>query len=196
MRALLVICLLALAARADARPGVGIGVLPSEVDVGVSSAGTMEVLAGLHWASLAWKPPAFDVGIGYVGTSRNLPASAALQAMPEAVRLDGGYVAFALALFTRPHVRSWIGARGELLDVHSTGTASVALGGAIRLAAEVYVAGLAEHTEDRTLTLAAGALALGLYVEASHRAVSDELDPDAITTGVSLRIPLAGMLSD
>ena len=81
-----------LAASSANAGGGAIFVPPAEVDVGVGAPlgataqyrSSTEILAGVHWASLYWHPTRFDVGLGYVGSFRQLdPTSALRSTMPD-----------------------------------------------------------------------------------------------------------------
>ncbi len=197
--AVVVIC----PALAHAGRGGAILIPPAEVDVGFGSTigsaaaltGTStEVLAGLHWASLYWKPTPIDVGVGYVGVRRGvLPGYAERETMPtpddNTLRLDGVYVDLAYTLDGSKHWRTWLAGRAEWLDVRANGSAFASHGFALRIASELYAQAVGAKGDHCAGGVIAGTLALGIYVEASHRDLPPELGPDALTAGVSLRVP-------
>jgi hypothetical protein len=166
-----------------------------------------DVLVGVHWASLAWKPTSFDLGIGFVRSSRDLldpialartsgGSSASSAGSPQtSLDLDGGYITLGHTLFDRHHIRTWMMARGELLHGKFEGRAFSATGEAVRIATELYApirpAGGGGVGGGGGLV---GTFAIGVYVEASHRALPDELGANGVTTGLSIRVPfiLAG----
>ena len=155
-----------------------------------------DLLAGLHWASLAWKPTPIDIGVGYVGSARQVvPGYSArtVDATPfdNQLRLDGGYLELGKTLQgSSRHWRTWLSARGELLHGSVNDRSFSAIGGAVRVSSEVYLSGAAGGRN----AIICGTLALGIYVEASHRDIAPELGRDVVTSGVSIRLPfiLAG----
>jgi len=185
----LAVALVILSASAVAHAGgfAGIIVPPAEVDYGVgpvvggASAVTgpsQELLAGVHWASLYWKPTDLDVGAGYVGISRPvLPGYAKNNLM----HADGAYFDVAYTLERHRHWRTWLSGRVEYL---SSGP-----GVAVRIANEVYSHAVGGAGGGNALAVVAGTFALGFYVEASHRSLEPELGPNAVTAGVSVRVP-------
>lgn len=196
--AMVVIC----PALAHAGHGGAILIPPAEVDVGFGSTlggaaitGTSaEVLAGMHWASLYWKPTPIDVGLGYVGVRRGmLPGFAERETMPSpddnTLRLDGVYVDLAYTLESTQHWRTWLAGRAEWLDVRANSAAYASHGFALRVASELFAQTVAADGHGGGFGVIAGTLALGLYVEASHRDLPPELGPDAVTAGLSLRVP-------
>jgi len=185
--------------------GAGIFVPPVEIDMGVgatigsSSAvvgPTEDLLAGLHWASLAWKPTPIDIGIGYVGSARQVVPGYSARTVDTTpfdnqLRLDGGYLELGKTLQgSSRHWRTWLSARGELLHGSVNDRSFSAIGGAVRVSSEVYLSGAAGGRN----AIICGTLALGIYVEASHRDIAPELGPNGVTSGVSIRLPfiLAG----
>ena len=143
------------------------------------------------------KPTPIDIGLGYVGSTRDVltgySARALVPATPleNTLRLDGGYLELAKTLHgSTSHWRTWIAARGELLHGAVNDRAFSAIGAAIRLSSEIYLSGAAGGHN----AVACGTLAVGVYVEASHRDIAPELGPDGVTSGISIRLPfiLAG----
>lgn len=190
---------------ATAHAGSGFGAIvlpPAEVDLGAGPtvgnapavAGTSrELLAGVHWASLYWKPTTIDVGVGYVGVWRPVVPGYMGQG-DNALHIDGAYFDIACTLDARRHWRTWFAGRIEYLSTHVNGEQSYAHGAAVRLATEVFGTGVHGIADRRALAVAAGTFALGFYVEASHRSLAPELGPNAVTAGFSLRIPfIAGL---
>ena len=158
--------------------GVGVPVGPSEISM------STEVLAGIHWASLAWRPTRFDIGIGYVGSFRRaedqLPSELAAR-----LRMHGGYLSMSRRLMGQRHWRTWITARGELLRATDGDRDFSALGASLRIATELFGSGAAA---DRN-AIAFGTIAIGLYFEATLRDVPPEFGPVGVTSGVSCRLP-------
>ncbi len=204
MRAAVLAVIVLCSPLAHAGKGAAILVPPAEVDFGVGGTvgrddaivgASTEVLAGLHWASLYWKPTPIDVGVGYVGVSRDvLPGFAARETTPIAstddkLHLDGLYVDLAYTLQSEQHWRTWLSARAEWLSVRANDTSFATHGFALRIASELFGQAVGADFHNRAGGVIAGTLALGLYVEASHRDLPPELGPDAVTAGVSLRLP-------
>ena len=201
---------LVLASRA-AHAGSGYGFLipPAEVDVGVGMpvggeavvGSSTEILAGLQWASLYWKPTPVDLGVGYVGSFRQvLPGYAARGEMPAAgdntLRLNGVYLDLAKTIQQHDHWRMWLAFRGELLSASVHQQSFSALGAAVRVSTEIYAQTVGATGDHDAFGAIAGTLALGFYVEASHRELAPELGPNAVTAGLSLRVPFLCALVD
>jgi hypothetical protein len=200
------VALVIVSASAVAHAGgfAGLIVPPGEVDYGVgpivggASAVTgpsQELLAGVHWASLYWKPTDFDVGIGYIGIWRPVvPGFAARSSTPSeqvdnVMHADGAYFDVAYTLERHKHWRAWLAGRVEYLSTHVNGEQAFGHGAALRIATEVYSHTLGGVGDHKAVAIVAGTLALGFYVEASHRSLAQELGPNAVTAGVSLRVP-------
>lgn len=185
-------------------PGM-IALPPLEVDVGHHIAvnggqavtSSTEVLVGIHWASLYWKPTSWDVGMGYVGSRRALRRSFA----PTAERsydstveepqlsMNGAYLTLSRSLYTRDSFRTWVELRGELLRVDNGLRTFSSLGGAVRFAAEVYWSGVGGVSDHKAVAVFAGTWAFGVFIEGGHREIASQLGPSGVTSGVSIRIP-------
>jgi hypothetical protein len=160
-----------------------------------------EVLVGLHWASLAWKPTRFDIGIGYVGSwrpiapafatvARDASGNAATPPPPSnQLDLEGGYLELAYAFHRQRHWRSWVSWRGELLSASANASQFTALGSAVRVATELYINGVIGGHGG----IIAGALALGAYAEVQGRELPSELGPVAVAGGFVLRVPFVAI---
>lgn len=183
---LAVVATLTLAHTAHAGRG-GIAIPPVEVDLGVGvpvgqldeMLPSTEILAGLHWASLAWRPTRFDVGVGYVGSFRVVPEDSS------SITMHGGYLSLGTTLVSQKHWRTWFVARGELLRVSDGERDMSALGSSLRVATEVFGAGAAGGSKGFLV----GTFALGVYLEATYRDVPKELGPVGLTSGVTCRLP-------
>jgi len=199
---LAVVAAVLLAASTASAGGGAMFIPPAEVDVGVGAPlgataqyrSSTEVLAGVHWASLYWHPTHFDVGLGYVGSFRQLdPTSSLRSSMPDPnaneLSLNGGYISMAYAIESHKHWRTWLGARVESMEASLDGNSFAVLGEAVRLDGEIFTTGAAGAGGSGGGALVAGALSIGVYVEASHRDLPAELGPNALTAGVSMRIP-------
>jgi hypothetical protein len=192
MRAVLVVvATITFATAAHAGKG-GFLIPPVEIDVGVGApigpaverlAPSTEILAGVHWASLAWRPTKLDVGIGYVGSFRFIDDPMALE--DRELRVHGGYFSLATTIARQNHWRTWLVARGELLRAYDGERVLSALGGSLRISTELFASGA---TGDRGLAVV-GTLALGIYVEATYRDLPAELGPFGVTSGVTCRLP-------
>jgi len=182
----------------------GIVIPPAEVDYGVGPTvggapavigPSQELLAGVHWASLTWKPTDLDVGIGYVGVWRPVVPNYAVRStvpidqIDNRLHLDGAYFDLAYTLERHAHWRTWLAARVEYLSGHVNGQQSFGHGVALRIATEVYTHSVGVAKDNRAIAFYAGTFAVGFYVEASHRTLAPELGPDAMTAGVSMRVP-------
>lgn len=204
-----VVGVLGFAHPAQAGRGAGIIVPPVRVDVGANTpviggdAATpgMDLLVGVHWSAIAWKPTSFDVGVGYVQSVRGLvpgydtlARSVTATNHDEWFALQGMYFSLGRTLVNQPHFRTWIEARGELLRGTRDDRGFSAFGGAVRVAAELYASTVKGRTGVNSIALVVGTVSFGVYVEASHREISRELGPTGFTSGISFRVPfiLAG----
>ena len=182
-----VLAVLAVSSVAHAGGGGAILVPPAEVDLGAGApigasdaTPSTEVLAGIHWASLYWKPTPFDLGVGYVGSFRRV--------MGQPFALNGVYLDMSYSLENHAHWRTWLSARGELFD-H-------ALGGALRIASEVFVQGANAAGGGNALAAVAGTFGLGVYVEAAHREIDPRFGATLLTAGVTMRVPFLFAAAD
>jgi len=191
MRAAVVVFVLCLAATAHA--GGGVFVPPMEVDLGETTTfdghGESQILAGIHWASLSWKPTPIEIGIGYIGISRDLSTTTVSRSTTgvtiseDSMRLDGGYVTLGKTVANGRYWRSWLLMRGELLHA-SPGFD--AIGGAVRVATELFGSGAAGGGNAGVV----GTFAIGFYVEAAYRELPSAYGPAGLSTGITLRVPL------
>jgi len=200
MRALAAVAVLAAASTAHASGGA-IFIPPAEVDIGIAApvgaatAGpSHEILAGVHWASLYWHPTHVDIGIGYVGSFRNVLPGYTLRATSDAndnvLSLDGAYLSLGYTLESHKYFRTWLDARIETLHGSLNEQSFNALGSALRLSTEVYVSGAVGAGDHGGFVAVAGTWALGVYVEGVHRDIAPELGPNDVSVGVSMRVPL------
>lgn len=199
MRAwLLLVVVVVTAARADARPGA-VFIPPAEVDVGAETpvgdvvvGPSTEVRVGVHWASLYWRPTPLDIGIGYVGSYREVSASYAARGgdfEDRTLKLHGLYFNAAYAIESRKHWRTWLGARIEGMSGRFGGRSYDVIGVALRLAAELYSTGTGGGGSGDVAGFFAGSFALGVYVEGTRRTLPQELGPVGVGAGVTMRIP-------
>jgi hypothetical protein len=189
----------------------GIVIPPIEAQYGASAplgeatpiANSTELHIGAHWASLAWKPTRFDIGVGYAGSFRTLaPASSpraidslTIDAEPE-LRLHGMYFSLAYAIESHRYWRTWIGGRVETLRGDYQDRSLNVVGGSVRIAAEIFTAGADAAGDRNVLAFMAGAWALGVYVEGTARSLPDELGPIGVGAGVSMRVPFILAVAD
>lgn len=196
------------ASDADAKGG-GIAIPPMRVETGalfpvlggeaVESA--IEVMIGLHWGSLSWRPTSIDIGVGYIGSIRPLihanRASRTTQreGADDTFSLNGGYLSLAHTIVRQKNFRTWVELRGELLKGTIDARTFSAIGGAVRCSAELFGSGAAAHIGNKSVAIFAGTVSFGVYLEASHRDIALELGPTGITGGFSIRLPfmLAGV---
>lgn len=199
MRGCLALMVVAITAtRAAATPGV-IVIPPAEVDVGAGTpvgnvvvGAATEVRAGMHWASLYWQPTPLDIGIGYIGSFREVApgyAARALTVDDRQLALHGLYFSAALAIETHRHWRTWLGARVEGMSGSFDGHRYDVIGGALRLAAELYSTGVGGAGDSRTVGVFAGTFALGVYVEGTARTLPAELGALGVGAGLTMRVP-------
>ena len=189
--ALVVVASITLAGTAHA--GKGFLIPPVEIDVGVGvpvgdsqeAAMSTEVLAGLHWASLAWKPTSFDFGVGYVGSFRRAHDQPADE-IEARLRMHGGYLSLSRRLVGIKHWRTWFTARGELLRVTDGRRDDFsAIGAALRVSTELF--GSTAIGGNKGFLV--GTAAIGLYFEATVRDVPAEYGRMGFTSGVLCRLP-------
>lgn len=195
---------LVMSSTAVARPGA-IVVPPAEVEIGAGSplgdttAGvSTEFRAGVHWAALYWRPTRFDVGVGYVGSSRPTPVSSAVERTvapdEDTLALHGIYVSAAYAIESHEHWRTWIGGRVEALAGQLDGRTLTTTAVALRLQTEVYTAGVRALGDHNAVGVFAGAFAVGVYVEGMRRGLPTELGPVGVAAGLTMKIPfIAGI---
>lgn len=191
--ALTLVALITLASSAEAGRGGGFLIPPLEFDIGVGApvganvdrvAPSTEILAGVHWASLAWRPTRFDVGVGYVGSFRMIDN--AMKLSDDELRMHGGYLSLATRIASGSHWRTWFSARGELLRAYHAGREMSALGSSLRIATELF--GSVATGGNKVGII--GTAAIGIFVEATYRDVPGELGPFGVTSGISCRLPL------
>lgn len=170
----------------------GILIPPVEVDLGVGVplgqqtdglSPSTEVLAGLHWASLAWKPTRVDVGVGYVGSFRSIDDPMRLE--DQSITLHGAYLTIGTSIARGKHWRTWFTARGELMRGNDEHHDFSVLGGALRVATELY----GSDASGGRNALLVGTFALGIFVEATYRDVPAEYGPVGLSSGVTCRLP-------
>jgi hypothetical protein len=191
--ALLAVTTITLVGTGNAHAGnAGILIPPAEVDFGVgvplgdSAEGlspSAEILAGLHWASLAWKPTRVDFGVGYVGSFRSIDDPMRLD--DQAITMHGGYVSLGTTVARGKHWLTWFTARGELMRANDNHHDFSVLGSALRVATEIYGSGAAGGRNGFLV----GTFALGIYVEATYRDVPAAYGPHGLSSGVTCRLP-------
>lgn len=181
-----------------AQAGSGGFIPPMRVDVGpeashVEPVPGLQVVAGIHWASLYPKPRAnIDVGIGIVsvthGSAEDDMATARSSSSPEADRLGlfGGYVEVATRTSGGSWWRNWVGTRIESGRASIDGRKRAYVGVATRVSTEAFVSGGSSGSGG----VAIGVLAIGFYGELSARRIDDVGNDLGASFGVSMRVPL------
>ncbi len=162
---------------------------------------SIDVLAGIHWASLYWKPTAVDVGLGFVGSYRDvIPTAIARSTTPSTadnrLSLSGAYADVAYAVENHRHWRTWIAARVETLRGSVDGRSFSAFGAAARISTELFVSGARVTSRRNSIGVVSGALALGMYVEAVRRDLPRELGPLSVAAGLTIRVPFIAAVVD
>lgn len=200
MRVLAAVAVIAAASTAHAGSGA-IAVPPMEVDVGEGAqlgAATVgpstEILAGIHWASLYWHPTRYDVGIGYVGSYRQVLPGYALRetgagTADNTLTLNGTYLSVGYTIDSHSWNRTWVDARVEALRGSVNNQSFNAVGEALRISSELYVSSAVGSGGGGGFVAVAGTWALGVYVEAVHRALPPELGSTGVSAGMSFRVP-------
>jgi hypothetical protein len=191
--ALLVVASITLAGTAHARGGILIP--PLEFDYGVGFplgeartnglSPSTELLAGLHWASLAWKPTRLDFGVGYVRSFRMIDDP--IGDDDQAITMNGVYLALGTTVVRLKRWRTWFTGRGELMRVDDNRRDFSAAGVALRVATEWYNPTLSNEHDGFIV----GTFALGIFLEASYRDVPAAYGSYAVSSGVTLRLPFA-----
>lgn len=205
MRAWMVAALVCVSGVAVAKPA-GIIVPPVEAEMGAGSpldgsdVGTStEFRIGLHWASLYWKPTRWDVGVGFVTSSRSTftgTVERSIAPEQQGLSLNGAYVSAAYAIESHKHWRTWLGGRFEMLGGERDGRDVSTTGVAVRLATEVFSAGVGGAGDHSAVALFAGAIAVGVYVEAVQRGMPDGLGELDAGAGVTMRIPFLAAVAN
>ena len=199
MRGWLVLVVLSTSSVATAKPGA-IFIPPAEVDIGAGTSigdiavgASTEVRAGVHWASLYWRPTPLDIGIGYAGSFRELlPPYAQRSLDPEQnqLSLHGMYFSMSYAIENHGFWRTWLGARVEGLSGDHAGKRYDVLGAALRIHSELYSTGAKGVGNNNVAAFFAGAFALGVYVEGTKRfGLPAELGSAGVGAGVTMRVP-------
>ncbi len=198
--------LFGLSGTASATPGA-IATPPIAAELGANTAigatsatlSSTELRVGASWASLYWKPTFVDVSIGYVGSYRTLvttgyegsdgTAIRTTSGDPNELRLHGMYLDLAYAIENHRHWRTWVGVRGETLSGEHRERSIHAIGGALRLGAEVYSAGVGGASGSGAAAVFFGTFGVGFYVEGTARTLPKELGVVGVGAGVSVRLP-------
>jgi hypothetical protein len=171
------------------RPGPRL-MMPLRIDIGSISAGSdlglltgPELSVGVHWASLSPTPTNYDFGLGvFAGAISN----GKLDETENAPAFLGLYADVARSLSRGDFWRTWASGRLEYLASDAFGVERTSLGASGKLEAELYISGVG--VEPRGIFV--GAYALGLYVEAAARRLSDDINPLQVGVGLSIRTPL------
>jgi len=169
-------------------------VVPARYDIGTShvagrDGAGVHVGIGASWASVAENPRTpVDVAFGYVIELRpDVPAGVAApaRASPSAPALGsywGGYLELAARAFGTAHQRAFVGVRAEVLTLADSPGPDYGVGATARIGWELLRAGRAATW--------IGALAGGVFVEASSRRFDAERIEHSVVFGLSVRVPM------
>lgn len=172
------------------RPGPRF-MLPLKIDIGANGANTdkgfargIQAAVGIHWASLSPNPTRLDVGIGVFGSLMGTPTDA--MGASSGIAYGGAYLEAGYALAAGSFWRAWATARGEYIGSAAFDASHAGFGGTGRLSIELYKSGMG--IEPRGLFL--GSYALGLYIEAGGRDMTDGIDVFHGGAGITIRTPM------
>jgi hypothetical protein len=205
MRRWMVAAVLSVSSVAAAKPAA-IFIPPMEAEVGAGSpvdgsevGVSTEFRIGAHWASLYWKPTRWDVGFGFVTSTRStLTGTVERSIAPEqqGLTLNGAYISAAYAIENHKHWRTWLGGRFEMLGGSRDGRDVATTGFAVRLATELYSAGLGGASDHSAAALFAGAFAVGVYVEGIQRGLPGDFGELDAGAGLTMRIPFLAAVAN
>ncbi|MEO7096967.1 MAG: hypothetical protein ABI175_27155 [Polyangiales bacterium] len=172
------------------RPGPRF-MLPLKIDIGANGVNTdsgfargVQAAVGIHWASLSPNPTRLDVGIGVFGSLMATPTDA--MGTSHAIAYGGAYLEAGYALAAGTWWRTFATARGEYIGSAAFDSSHAGIGGTGRLSIELYKSGVG--IEPRGLFL--GSYALGLYVEAGGRDMTDGIGVFHGGMGITIRTPM------
>lgn len=172
------------------RPGPRF-MLPLKIDIGANGVDTDKGFArgiaaavGVHWASLSPTPTRLDIGIGVFGSLMATPTDA--MGSSNGIAYGGAYLEAGYALAAGTWWRTFATARGEYIGSAAFDNSHAGIGGTGRLSIELYKSGVG--IEPRGLFL--GSYALGLYVEAGGRDMTDGVGVFHAGGGITIRTPL------
>lgn len=177
----------------SAAAGRGAFIPPMEVELGHAVTGARggrqveatQLLVGLSWASLYPKPTPVDVSVGVISMFRSsdeTTATARVVGAEEDESAVGGYIDVAVRGAAGKYWRTWIGARGELIDHGRVSR----VGGAARASIEVW-AGTAAGGHD---ALILGTVALSAWAETGLREQPFGGSASFVAAGLGMRLPL------
>jgi len=171
------------------RPGPRF-MLPLKIDIGANTADTkdgfargVQMAVGVHWASLSPNPTRLDVGIGVFGSLMSTPVDA--MGDSHGIAYGGAYLEAGYAIAAGTWWRSFATARGEYIGSAAFDESHAGIGGTGRLSIELYKSGVG--IEPRGLFL--GSYALGLYIEAGARDMTDGVNAFHAGGGITIRTP-------
>lgn len=188
----LFVALVGNAGSAEAGRG-GVFVPPVEVELGHAVTAdadggqneATQLLVGLSWASLYPKPTPIDFSVGFISTFRPADDTMATARVVEPEEIEstvGGYIDVAVRGAAGKHWRTWVGARGELMD---HGRVS-ALGGAARASVEIWTGTAAGGNNALIL----GTVALSAWAETGLREQPYGGAASFVAAGLGMRLPL------
>lgn len=192
--ALSVACTAVLLASAPAHAGGGF-LPPLEIELGGVVLGdhgggetaATQLLVGISWASLYPKPTPVDVSLGVITTYTPAPTSPTVArttmepARPSADAV-GGFLDLALKIDSRPHLRTWLGGRGELMGNDGVGV----LGAAMRMSVELWAPAVLTGNGGGIM----GTVALSAWAELGVRERSDRSVSSFAGAGLGVRLPM------
>lgn len=172
------------------RPGPRL-MAPLKIDIGGLMAGSdygtlggAELSIGIHSASLWPEPVNWDVGIGLFGAALSNQRLEDNDVDP--VSMGGAYIEFGKTLSGGDFWRTWASGRGEYFGSNAFGEERTGLGASGKLEAELYLSGVGIAPNG----IFFGTYALGVFVEASARRVSNDVNLVQIGAGLTIRTPL------
>lgn len=169
---------------------------PLELSLGRAMSGapdgpgaTTQLTVGLSWASLYPKPTPVDVQIGVVVTTVPVRGERLLARASEPVDtecLAGGYVLVAARGAAGRHWRTWMAARGELVDLGD----DPGLGAAARASIELWVGDT--HRDEHVHGIGVGAISA--WAELGVREQPADGVATFVAAGLGFRLPLMVLL--
>jgi hypothetical protein len=164
---------------------------PARVDFGATATGmddhpAFQLVAGVHWASLAPTPGTrIDVGAGVVSLYGPGSDEDPTDKMDDSLHLTGGYVEVATRPAGNDWWRTWAGVRVEAGEVERAGEDGEYVGLAARVTTEAYLPAV----DGGGNAMIFGMLALGVYGEVAVRSIDGVAVDLALSAGLSVRIP-------
>jgi hypothetical protein len=177
-----------------ASAGRGAFIPPVRIELGHAVTGTREgppleatqLAVGLSWASLYPKPTPVDFGVGFIATFAPEPDTVAKAREVGPVDDDhdaaGAYVDLAVRGAAGRHWRTWVGARGELMDQGEVST----LGAAARASIELWTGAMGIERGGAII----GTVAVSAWAETGLREQVRGGAASFVAAGLGMRLPL------